>query len=151
MIDRNKVVVGILAALAIASAIGFGIMFSRIGDSCMNGNDTASCPVLADVDGIRFYVGGPQELINTEGALTPHSTITRTNSPTHFRSKTTYALAGIDPRVLQVAEAAPDSNEPGQYRLLHPLNMDAAYPGLCQYFTPADRSIIEECGGVTPT
>jgi hypothetical protein len=31
MIDRNKLIVGLMALLAIVAAIGFGLMVSRIG------------------------------------------------------------------------------------------------------------------------
>ena len=58
MIDRSKVIVGLFALLAAVSAIGFGIMFSQIGnDSCLDDRGvTGSCPSLAEVKGIRYTI-----------------------------------------------------------------------------------------------
>jgi hypothetical protein len=144
--DKSKIVVGTLAALAIVSAVGFGLMFMRLGQDCMSGSDGASCPAVAEVEGVRYYVGSSHDLVNVEGALTPFAQIARTNSSRSFLSMSTYALSGVDPAKVLVAENAPSADQAGRYRLLHSeLGEAAEHAEVCPYISAADLPRFDYC------
>ncbi len=151
MIDRSKVVVGLFAVLAAASAIGFGLMFSRLGgDACLDRfGEGAACPALAVVNGTRYSVGVPTELVGVENALTPYAEITRTNVPEQFAELTAYALAGVDPTLALVAYTQPGPGDPpGSYRLMFVTggdDADGAWPAIRPYLPAVHRCADEEC------
>src|SRR5215210_7041543 len=121
MINRNNVVVGLLALLAAVSAIGFGLMVSRLGSGdCMSVSNDASCPVLAEVGRTRYMVAVASPLQNIESNLSPHEPIDRTNAPGDFAAFVTYRIADIDPAAVLAAPARPTRDEDvATYRLLY--------------------------------
>jgi hypothetical protein len=151
VIDRGKIVVGLLALLAIASAIGFGLMFMRLGQDCMSGSDGASCPALADVNGMRYEVSGARGVTVTAAQLEAYKPITRSNVPGHFTELTTFRVADIAPEAILFAPATHVSDEDDSpYRILWGPEKEAAYPGICGYLAEAETRIMDGCGGVAP-
>ena len=152
MIDRSKVVVGIFALLATVSAIGFGLMFSRLGDGCMNGSDSGSCPTLADVNGVRYTVGVARGIEIGSDDVAPYSTIARTNVPDYFSELATYAHSGVPATAVIAAPAAAVLDEDDSpYRLLWGPDRSSAFPALCRYFSSREAQLLEECRRTEPT
>jgi len=147
--SRDKIIVGGFALLAAVSAIGFAVMFSRLGpESCMDGpGGVGSCPVLADVNGLRYTAGVASQYPGLEADLSAFSPITRTNAPNNFAELVTYRVGDIDPTLVLAAPALPVYPEDvGSYRLLFGSNSDAAFPALCDYFTDEAKFADERCG-----
>lgn len=147
MINRNNVVFGLLAVLAIVSAIGFALMIVQFGqDPCLSGSDGGSCPSLAVVDGRRYSVSVARGIVLTEADVTTYKPIVQTNSPTAFAETMTYQIAGIPPDAVLAARAAHlMDGDNSQFRLLWGPQRDAAFPVLCAYFNAAEQSILDEC------
>ena len=149
--NRSNAIVGLLAVLAAAAAIGFGLMLTFVGrDACLDGSgEGASCPALAVVNGTRYGVGTRTQLVDAEDALTPYGDIERTNVPEHFAEMTAYSLSGIDPALVLVARSGPTPDDGGPYRLMFVIgggDSDAAWPAICRYF-PEDKLIADDrCG-----
>ena len=149
MIDRNKVVVGLLAILAVVSAVGFGLMVSRLGDDgCMSGSGSASCPTLADVNGVRYTVSIGQAFKNIEPDLSPYAAISRTNAPDRFAEMQAYSVAGFDPAVLLITRTTVGAGDEGPYRMLTVVGRERSsiWPAFCDYL-PEERLLAQpECG-----
>ena len=147
--SRDKVIVGGFALIAAVSAIGFAVMFSRLGpESCMDGaGGIGSCPALADVNGLRYTVSVAALYPGLEEDLVPFSPITRTNVPGNFAELKTFKIGDLDPTLVLAAPALPVYPEDvGSYRLLFGSNSDAAFPALCDYFTDEAKFADERCG-----
>ncbi len=139
-------IVGVFVILAAASAIGFGLMFSRLGgDACLDGfGEGASCPTLAVVNGQRYQVAIATALEVGEGDLTPYGPISQTNRSEGFSELTAYRVGDIDPSAVLVARAAAGDGAP--YRLLFGPNEDEAFPALCDYIPLEQRQADTRCG-----
>ena len=147
MINRNNVVVGLLALLAAVSAVGFALMIGQLGDGCMNGTGLGSCPALADVRGVRYAVSGPVDLVSIEAHVAPYDTIARSNTPTAFSATTALAIDGVDPNVLLLVSAAQSpENLRGAYRELWSLQDDPFPLAYCAFMDVSRRLTQEECG-----
>ena len=153
MIDRNNVVFGLLALLAIVSAIGFALMTVRFGqDPCLSGAEGGSCPRLAVVDGTRYSVSVARGIVLTDAHVTAYKPIVQTNSPSAFAETMTYEIAGIPPDAVLAARAAHlMDGDDSQFRLLWGPERDTAFPDLCAYFNAAEQSILDGCGRATQT
>ncbi len=147
---RDKVVVGLLALLAIGGALGFGLlMLNAFGrDSCLDGSYAGvACPALAEVNGVRYQVAVATELVDLAPVLSPFAPIGRTNVPDDFSELTTFAIAGIDPTAVLAAPArAVREEDVAPYRLLYGPNSARAYPALCHYIPAEKRGDDERCG-----
>jgi hypothetical protein len=142
------VIVGAFVLLAAASAVGFGMMFSRLGgDACLDGiGADSSCPVLAVVGGSRYSVSVASDLRNIEDVLSSHAPIDRTNSPDWFSELVTYRIAEIDPTAVLAAPAqAIVEEDVGPYRLLYGPNSEDAWPQMCLYLPERDRAADQRC------
>lgn len=148
MTNRRTGLFALLGLVAIFVAIGAVLFLGQL-DPCMSGSGGGSCPALADVNGVRYYVSSAWDLVNTDGALTPYADISRTNSSMSFLSMTTYALAGVEPGDALVAENNRTDQHPWKYRLLHSdIGNHAAYPALCRYIRPNDLARFGNCPAV---
>jgi hypothetical protein len=149
MIDRNKVVVAVMAVLAVVAAVGFGLMVVRLGGGdCIHSAAGASCPVLAEVDGVRYSVGVANEYIDLQQDLVLHSSIARTNAPDQFAELVTFRIASLDPTAVLAAPARPVlAGDVGPYRLLFGPNSERAWPALCDYIPIEVRFGDGRCGG----
>ena len=149
MTNRSRIVLGVLAALAVVSAIGFGLMFMRLGnDSCLDGGDMfgASCPTLAEVNGVRYTISAARGVDVTESDLTPYARIARTNVPDYFSDLQAYSLPGIAPAAALVAPSVSVLDEDDSaYRILWGPAKESSWPALCDYLTTAEKSIRQEC------
>ena len=123
-------------------AVVIGWQLYQMRDLCMTGSKGGSCPALADVDGIRYYVGGSRELVNVDGALTPYGEIAQTNVPEALNETTAYSLAGIDPKLALVGMSTRLVGDArGPYRLLMAdLGDSPVWPALCRYL-PAGEDV----------
>ncbi len=149
MIDRSKVIVGLFALLATVSAIGFGLMFSQLGnDSCLDdrGVVAGSCPTLAEVKGVRYTISVARGVAVDEADLTAYARMNRTNVPDYFSDLQTYTIEGIPPAAILVAPSASVLDEDDSaYRILWGPDKESAFPALCDYLTDSEKSIQEEC------
>jgi hypothetical protein len=151
-VNRNTVIVGVFAILAAASAIGFGLMFSRLGgDACLDGFGEGAaggaCPALAEVQGMRYEVAVATELIDIEADLIPYEEIGRTNVAGDFAQPLTFRIGSIDPTAVIAASARRARDEDvGPYRLLFGPNEDDAFPALCDYIPLEQREADTRCG-----
>jgi len=143
MINRSQLVLGAFAVLAIVSAIGFGLMFMRLGnDSCLGPAvyTSGSCPSAAEVNGVRYAISVARGVDVAEADLTPYARIGRTNVPDYFRDLQAYSLRGISPTA---ALAAPSisvlDEDDSAYRILWGPDQDSAWPALCDYLTDAEK------------
>jgi hypothetical protein len=154
MINRSQVVLGALAALAIVSAIGFGLMFMRLGNDCLGaaGVASGSCPSAAEVNDLRYSVSVARGVNVNETDVTPYAPIGRTNVPDYFTELQAYSLPGISPTAALVARSVSVLDEDDStFRILWGPEQQSAFPALCGYFVQRERDILEGCGGVTPT
>ena len=120
----------------------------QLRDSCMNILSGGSCPTMADVAGVRYYVSTGMDLVDIEDSLTPYSQITQSNVPQQFAESTAYAIAGIDPGVLLVARSSEEFDPgDGAYRLLRTADGDSSvvYPALCRHLPQFRREAQPEC------
>lgn len=146
MTGRRAGLVGLLGLVLIGGFIG--VFYASNQDWCMTGSGGgASCPTLADVNGVRYTVSVGHELVDIEPALTPFAPITRTNVPGHFSEMTTFQIRDIDPTAVLVAPAQSVLDEDvGPYRLLHGPNNANAYPALCEFIPVELRFDDRRCG-----
>jgi hypothetical protein len=139
---RNALVVGaiVLAVVAIA-----GFMYLRQLGSCIDGGaGNASCPALAEVNGISYGVSGPVNLEGIEENLSFYAPIGRSNVGTALSEMTAFSITGVDPLVLLIARSAPD--EPGgPYRELWSVADDPFPSALCAYVPPGGAGRYPEC------
>jgi hypothetical protein len=144
--SRRQGLVALLGLLLVFGLISVVFLLGR-GDGCMSGNDSGSCPTLADVNGVRYGVGVAQDLVDIEGALTEYGLIARTNVPDYFFGRTAYSISGIDPALVLVAHNAVGQTTAGRYRFLFALdtNTDAAFPALCDYLLVESRQADPRC------
>jgi hypothetical protein len=148
VIDRNKLVVGLLALLAAVSAIGFGLMFSQIGrDACFDGGVIGgSCPTLAEVNGVRYTVSVARGVAVAESDVTPYNRIARTNVPDYFKELQTYSLRGISPMAALVAPSKSVLDEDdSEFRLLFGPDSASAFPALCDFYTDSEKQSDSRC------
>jgi hypothetical protein len=149
MINRSQVVLGALAALAIVSAIGFGLMFMRLGNDCLGdaGLASGSCPSAAEVNGVRYTTSVARGVDVVATDLTPYASIGRTNVPDYFRDLQAYSIQGISPTAVLAAPSASVLDEDDSaYRFLWGPDRDAAFPAVCDYYTDAEKENDERCG-----
>jgi hypothetical protein len=150
VISRNWILA--LAGLALTLGIIWGISVLTNLSDCMNASDDASCPALADVNGVRYFISIARGVEIDAADLTAYAPITQTNVPGHFRELTTFTLAGVSP---DAALAAPATNviagEDSAYRLLSGPERASAFPALCEYFNAAEQALIVECAPASPT
>ena len=146
MIDRSKLIFGFFALLATASAIGFGLMFSRLGDGCMNGSDSASCPALADVNGARYSVSAGPFLPALGAALEPYGSITSTNAWTNFADRDVFRIAEIDPAAALAYRVANPEPGAGPFGVLFAFERRTSpWPTLCKYLPVEHLAVQPEC------
>lgn len=139
---RGKVIV---AALGLTAVVAVGVVaFGPWADPCMNGGGGASCPALADVNGVRYTVSGGEVLESINRALLPYGTMSKTNTPSSFAGSGVMQVAGIDPRALLVAVGAPSGEPNHGYVLLFGPD-EGAYPAVCEYFPSALRAVTSQC------
>jgi len=149
VIDRNKLFVGLIAVLAVVSAIGFGLMFSQLGrDSCFDGGVIpGSCPSIAEVNGVRYTISVARGVAVDDADVTPYGRIARTNVPDYFNGLQAYSLPGISPLAVLAARSQPVLDEDDSaYRLMWGPDSASAFPALCSYYTDAEKQNDSRCG-----
>jgi hypothetical protein len=104
----------------------------------------ASCPALADVNGVRYTVSGGEVLESINRVLLPYGTMSRTNAPSFFAGDGVLQVAGIDPKALLVAIGAPSDEPNHEYVLLFGPEA-GAWPGLCEFIPAAAQAAQPEC------
>ncbi len=144
-----------IAALLGLSLLVVGIsivLFLGSADGCMTGSSNASCPTLAEVNGVRYSFSVGLALLDIEDDLTAFGQISRTNVPDYFSETTVYSVTGIDPKVLLIGRAAPMQSDEGPYRLLSVFGGDhtSIWPAFCQYLTELRRYSQPGCGRERP-
>jgi len=123
-------------------------MFLGQLDGCMSGNDSGSCPTMAEVNGVRYSISVEKQLVHADAALISYGTVTRTNVPQQLApNSTVYRFKNIDPGVVLVARTASCGDCALGYRLMFvlPTGGDAAFPALCDFFTEAEKAIDAHC------
>ena len=145
MARRGVVATAVFAGVLIG-VIAFGWKLYQ-QSSCINAEIGVSCPDLVDVNGVRYTVSVPMDLVASATALTVYGPVTQTNVPDLSGGSDAYSLADFDPSVLLVARARPpDEGDAGGYRLLFAVDRDQAtlWPALCG-FIPVERRATPEC------
>src|SRR5262245_56464617 len=142
-LSRDKLIVGFFAVLAAVSAIGFGLMMSRLGqDSCLTpeGQSGGSCPELASVNGDLYIVSRTPLLPSVASQVAEYGAMTESNVSELFAGPEVYSISGLDPKGVLVADAAVDTSGQGEvapFVLLLARENRSAWPGLCDYL-PTD-------------
>ena len=145
--NRRAGLFGFLGLLVLFVAIS-AVMFLGKIDGCMSGNDSGSCPAMAEVNGVRYGVSVESDLVNADPSLSSYGTVTRTNVPTQLApDATVYRFSDIDPGLVLVARTASCGDCALRYRLMFvlPSGGDAAFPTLCRYLPETDRAADDRC------
>lgn len=104
-----------------------------------------ACPAMADVNGVRYAVSGPLDLVGIDSALTRYAQISSAFSSAYFSDPTALAVEGVDPRVLLVARTPPSNEDPGAFRTLWSMAADPFPIAFCQYISEPDRAAYSDC------
>jgi hypothetical protein len=145
---RNGVIALAVLALALGIIWGISVLGNLVGGDCMSGSDSASCPALAEVNGVRYSVSASRGVVIGASDLTAYGPITRTNVPGHFSELTAYALTGVAPGAVLAAPATDLIDSP--YRLLTGPDRASAFPALCRYFNATEQARLAECTLASP-
>jgi hypothetical protein len=146
-VNRRAGLIGLIGLLVLILGIS-AVMFLGSLDGCMTGNDSASCPTMAEVNGVRYDVGIERDLVGADAALISYGTVTRTNVPKQLApDSTVYRFTNIDPGVVLAARTASCGDCALRYRLMFalPSGGEAAFPALCDFFTEAEKAIDSHC------
>ena len=118
----------------------------------MNGAGGASCPSLAEVNGVRYAVSVARGSLVTERDLTPFAPIARTNVPSYFTAQTAFQIGDISPTSLLAAPAARVFNEDDSpYRILWGPESESAFPEACRYFNADEQNLLDACRPAAPS
>ena len=148
MISRNNIVFALMATLAVAAAVGFGLMALRLGGDCMSTSGGGSCPTLAEVNGVRYSVSVARGIVATDDDVTSYAPIAQTNSPALFAELMAYQLEGISPSALLVAPATQATEEDDSpYRILWGPDSSSGFPEACRFLSAAEQRLFEQCRG----
>ena len=109
----------------------------------------AACPAMADVQGARYAVSGPVDLVGIDGHVAPFAEISQSNTIEAFADNTALAVDGIDPRVLLVVRNRASAEDPGAFRELWSLADDPFPAEFCRYMPPVRQGAHPDCAGAT--
>lgn len=148
--DRRLLPVG-AAAAALALLVVVAVVGPRLGD------DAASSPSMARVNGVDYYVGVARSLVVDDDDLSPFGEIQWTSYGAEFSDPAVLRLRGVDPDEALVARARPglrdDYGPYGEYLILWgPDGSGSPRAGgapvsraLCGYFDPNRAASPAEC------
>ena len=143
---RRLAIIGVVGALLVVGAIWASGFLSRTGD-CLSSSEGASCPTLAEVNGVRYGVSVARGVVASESDVTPFMPIARTNVPSYFTEQTAYLLTGISPTAVLVAPAAAVLDEDdSRFRVLWGPDSQSAFPQVCHYFNEREQTLLDGCG-----